>query len=111
IVRTSIRVEKSGNDWVVFLGDSNGWVHAVDAATGKGLWKVRADEHPLARITGGVTFYKGHVFVPVASGEELASNGPKYECCSFRGSLVALDAKTGKTAWKTFTIPDPPKQI
>jgi polyvinyl alcohol dehydrogenase (cytochrome) len=111
IVRTSIRVEKSDNQWVVFLGDSNGWVHAVDATTGKGLWKVHADEHPLARITGGVTFYKGRVFVLVASGEELASNTPKYECCTFRGSMVSLDAKTGKTVWKTFTIPDPPKQI
>src|ERR1700730_5629337 len=37
----------------------------------------------------------------------LAAN-PKYQCCTFRGSLAALDAATGKLIWKTYTIPDPP---
>jgi polyvinyl alcohol dehydrogenase (cytochrome) len=111
IVRSSLRVEKNDNQWVVFFGDGSGWAHAVDATTGKLLWKVRVDEHPLARLTGGVTFYKGRLYIGVASGEELGSNQPKYECCTFRGSLVALDAKTGKTVWKTFTIPDPPKPL
>ena len=29
---------------------------------------------------------------------------PSYECCRFRGSLVALDAATGAQVWKTYTI-------
>ena len=29
---------------------------------------------------------------------------PTYECCKFRGSIVALDAATGKQVWKTYTI-------
>ena len=46
----------------------------------------------------------------MSSGEETGSGAKDYECCKFRGSLSALDAKTGKVIWKTFTIPDPPKQ-
>jgi polyvinyl alcohol dehydrogenase (cytochrome) len=45
--------------------------------------------------------------VPAASGEELGSQQPKYECCKFRGSMSALNAKTGKVIWKTYTVPDP----
>jgi polyvinyl alcohol dehydrogenase (cytochrome) len=111
LVRSSVRVEKVDNKWIAFFGDGTGWAHAVDALSGQGIWKVKVDDHPLARLTGGVTFYKGHLYVPVASGEELASNAPKYECCSFRGSLVSLDAKTGKQEWKTYSVPDPPKVI
>ena len=29
---------------------------------------------------------------------------PTYECCTFRGSLVALHAATGRLVWKTHTI-------
>ena len=111
LVRSSVRVEKNDGQWVTFFGDGGGWAHAVDALTGKLLWKVRPDDHPLARLTGGITFYKGHVYVPVASGEELGSGQPKYECCTFRGSLTALNAKTGKVEWKTYSISDPPKNF
>jgi polyvinyl alcohol dehydrogenase (cytochrome) len=46
--------------------------------------------------------------VPVASGEEGSGAVPAYECCKFRGSVVALDAATGKQIWKTYTIPEDP---
>jgi polyvinyl alcohol dehydrogenase (cytochrome) len=32
---------------------------------------------------------------------------PDYECCKFRGSLTALDAKTGTVVWKTYTVGEP----
>jgi polyvinyl alcohol dehydrogenase (cytochrome) len=46
----------------------------------------------------------------VASSEEGAGGNPRYPCCTFRGSVVALDAATGKQTWKTYVIPDAPKQ-
>jgi polyvinyl alcohol dehydrogenase (cytochrome) len=49
--------------------------------------------------------------VPVASGEEGAAADPAYECCTFRGSVSALDALTGRVIWKTYIIPDTPKPI
>ena len=113
ITRTAISVERSGNPprWIAFFGDSAGFAHAVDAQTGKLIWKTKLDEHPAARITGAPVFYKDRLYVPVASGEELlSSQTPKYECCKFRGSLAALDAGSGRVIWKTYTVSDPPKQ-
>jgi polyvinyl alcohol dehydrogenase (cytochrome) len=50
------------------------------------------------------------LYVPVASGEEGAGGGAAYQCCTFRGSVVALDASTGRVVWKTYVIQDPPRQ-
>ena len=34
---------------------------------------------------------------------------PAYQCCTFRGSVVALDSATGKQIWKAYTIPEAPR--
>src|SRR5215831_6837816 len=110
-VRSSVTVERpaAGQPYAVFFGDARANAYALDAANGTQLWKVHVDDHPLARITGGVRFFAGRVYVPVASGEEGAGGNPAYECCTSRGSVVSLDAATGKQIWKTYTIPDSPK--
>lgn len=110
-VRSSVTVERqaAGKPYAVFFGDARANVYAVDAVTGAQLWKGHVDEHPSARITGGVRFFGGRVYVPVASGEEGAGGNPAYQCCTSRGSVVALDAATGTQVWKTYTIPDSPK--
>jgi polyvinyl alcohol dehydrogenase (cytochrome) len=111
IARTAIDIERGANNqWVAYFGDSAAYTHAVDALTGKQIWKAKMDDYPVARITAAPTFYNGRLYVPVSSGEELASSAPKYECCKFRGSMVALDAATGKVLWKTYTVPDQAKQ-
>ena len=113
-VRGAVNIQRIAdggiNRWIAFFGDGKGIVHAVNAETGEPVWKVQVDDFPEARVTGTPTYYNGRLYVPMASGEEIASGRPKYECCKFRGSLSALDAKTGRVIWKTFTIPDPPKQ-
>jgi polyvinyl alcohol dehydrogenase (cytochrome) len=53
--------------------------------------------------------HAGRLYVPVASGEEGAGAAPSYECCRFRGSIVALDAATGRQVWKTYMIPEEPR--
>jgi polyvinyl alcohol dehydrogenase (cytochrome) len=95
--------------FAAYFGDLRGNVYALDAATGTPLWIVSIDPHPLAAVTGAPTFYKGRLYVPLASREEAAGGGPDYPCCTFRGSLVALNADTGKQIWKTYIIPDEPK--
>ena len=55
-------------------------------------WKI------LLSLTVGRGFYVG-----VSSLEE---NATIEECCTFRGSFVKLDARTGRILWKTFTLPD-----
>jgi polyvinyl alcohol dehydrogenase (cytochrome) len=49
------------------------------------------------------------LYVPVSSYEESQGADPQYACCTFRGSLSALDAKSGNVVWKTSMIADEPK--
>ncbi len=84
-------------------------VYALDAASGKQVWKVHVEDHFAASITGTPLLRAGVLYVGVSSGEEAYSQAPNYECCTFRGSVVALDAATGKQVWKTYTIADAPQ--
>jgi polyvinyl alcohol dehydrogenase (cytochrome) len=111
-VRTAVTLGplsgKKQANYAAFFGDQRGGVYAVDAATGHLLWKVQADSHPQARITGSPQLWRGLLYVPVSSGEEAAAIDPHYECCRFRGSVVALDAETGALVWKTYVIEESP---
>ena len=98
-----------GSTYAAYFGDLRGNVYALDAATGRALWIVSADPHPLAAVTGSPILHKGRLYVPLASREEAAGGGPDYPCCTFRGSVVALDANTGKQIWKTHIIDQAPK--
>jgi polyvinyl alcohol dehydrogenase (cytochrome) len=91
------------------VGDGHANVFAVNAQTGKLLWKTKVDPHFVARITAGARYYDGKLIVPVSSSEEFSSGNPGYSCCTSRGSVVALDASTGKQIWKTWVVPDEPK--
>lgn len=104
------RIQIGGAErYAAFFGDQAANVYSLDATTGKLLWKTKADDFPVARSTGSPVFYNGRLYVPVASGEEAAGASPDYECCRFRGSVVALDASTGKQIWKTYTVEEPKK--
>lgn len=77
---------------------------AVDRHTGDLVWKTVLDEHPAAIITQSATVNGNIVYVGVASYEEaFAAFYPGYVCCSFRGSMLALNANTGAIIWKTYT--------
>jgi len=107
-IRSGVVVSDAGNP-AVFFGDARANAYAIEAGTGKLLWKVHVDAHPAAVITDTPSYYQGTVYVGVSSFEELAGADPKYECCKFRGSVVALEAATGKVNWQTYTIGEPPK--
>jgi polyvinyl alcohol dehydrogenase (cytochrome) len=87
-----------------FFGDDKGYVHAVDAERGTELWRVRLDPHPVARILGTPQFYAGRLYVPVSAGEEVAAANEKYPCCTFRGSIAALDAASGRLLWQSYVV-------
>ena len=93
--------------WAVFFGDGHANVFALDAQTGRQLWKVRVDDHVVARITGGVKYHDGRVYVPLSGSEEFNSGQQDYPCCTARGGVVALDANTGKQIWKTYNVDEP----
>ncbi len=91
--------------YAVYVGDMRANVYSLDAETGKQLWTARADDHLTARIGGAPALYRGILYVPVTSSEEAAAAMPTYECCTFRGSVVAYDAEAGRQIWKSYTIP------
>lgn len=96
-------VGKSG--WVVFVGDSNRDVFALDAQSGEPLWKTNVEAHPRALLTGSPALYNGVLYVPTSSSEETITFIPDYPCCTFSGSVTAIDAATGKVKWKTSMLP------
>jgi polyvinyl alcohol dehydrogenase (cytochrome) len=98
----------------LFIGDilSSNQVHnganviSVDRESGTRRWITQVDTHPAAIITGSPVVFDGVVYIGVSSSEESLATNPAYPCCSFRGSVVAIDAKTGQILWKTYDMPD-----
>ncbi|MCU1233518.1 MAG: Pyrrolo-quinoline quinone [Candidatus Solibacter sp.] len=81
-------------------------VIAVNRQNGALRWVTQVDKNPAAVITGSPVVVGDVVLVGVSSNEEAQANQAGYACCTFRGSMVALDANTGKLIWQTYTIPD-----
>jgi polyvinyl alcohol dehydrogenase (cytochrome) len=110
-VRTAPSVGLIGRRYAVYFGDLKANLFALDAETGTVIWKKALDTHRFARITGAPTLADGKIYVPVSSTEEVPGSQPKYECCTFRGSVVALEAATGEQLWKSYTITETPTQV
>ena len=100
--------DHDGAGWVSTGPASQGGAHviAVDRQSGALRWITQVDAHPAAIITGSPVIHDNKVYVGVSSQEEGLAADPAYPCCTFRGSMVALDVLTGKILWKTFTVPD-----
>ena len=81
----------------VFINTLDGQTCAVDAATGKELWKTKLGDINLGEsITMAPLVVKDKVLVGNSGGE-----------FGVRGWITALDANSGKIAWKAFnTGPD-----
>src|SRR5271155_5558734 len=82
----------------VFVGTYDDYVVALDQKTGHEMWKVAVDDQRQCgcAITGAPLFVKDKVLVGSTGGDG-----------AFRGYLTALDAKTGRIAWRFYTIPGP----
>ena len=82
---------------MVYVGTLDAFVVALDAKTGKVVWETKVDDYKHAYyITLAPLVAKGKVMVGMSGGE-----------FGIRGYVAALDAKTGKEAWRTHTIPAP----
>ncbi len=113
-VRTAVVVEPWSADQPpeqpprLFFGDLLGRAYAMDALTGQVLWRTRVDDHPNATITGTPLLQGSTLYVPVSSLEVTPAASPDYPCCTFRGSLVALDVASGDVRWRHYTVRKPP---
>ena len=93
---------------VVYIGDQNqGHLMAINANTGAPIWTTQVDSHLAAILTASPLVVNGVIYQGVASAEEGFAVSGSYPCCTFRGSVVAVNATTGKILWKTWTVPDP----
>lgn len=108
-VRSAVSVETGaeGQAERLYFGDFEGNVYGFDVSSKALMWKKRADDHPVATITGSLAVHKDTVYVPVSSREVVSAASPTYECCTFRGSVVAYDKVTGDIRWQSFMMEEP----
>ena len=105
-VRAAVSVGAvAGGGWSVYFGDQRANAYSLDAATGQLRWKTHVDDFPTATITGAPTLANGRLYVGTSSIEEGLGASPGYQCCRFRGGVIALDASAGKVLWSSRTIP------
>jgi PQQ-dependent dehydrogenase (methanol/ethanol family) len=82
---------------MVFLGQLDGSLVALDQTTGEVKWKTAIGKWQNGEtITNAPLYYNGRVYTGLSGGE-----------FGIRGRLTAVDAKTGKVDWKFWTIPGP----
>ncbi|HYD65574.1 methanol/ethanol family PQQ-dependent dehydrogenase [Azospirillum sp.] len=84
-------------DGKVFLAQADNTLVALDAQTGKELWKVKNGDHTKGEtLTAAPLVVKDKVFVGISGGE-----------FGVRGHLTAYDTNSGKMVWRAFsTGPD-----
>jgi polyvinyl alcohol dehydrogenase (cytochrome) len=108
-VRNPPAVAFIGPRHVLLFGDQTGWFYALEAESGRLLWKNQPEPHESTKLTGSPVVHDGVVYVPAASWEETRPQNPEYTCCTFRGSVTAMRVADGSQIWKTFLIPEEPR--
>jgi polyvinyl alcohol dehydrogenase (cytochrome) len=95
---------------VIVTGDAVGAVLALDALTGKTLWRTDLRMHESHRITSTPVIHNGRVFAALSGVEINYTRDDSYECCKAQGAVIALDLRTGKKLWTGRTMPEATKQ-
>jgi polyvinyl alcohol dehydrogenase (cytochrome) len=111
-VRSALNVTKLGDQYVAAFGTAAlPFVFtALDALTGKVLWKKNISTDPQHHSSNSPVMYKGTLYVPLSVGyEQRESQNPQHECCKGRGAMVALDPTTGTAKWTSYMTPEPQK--
>ena len=86
--------------YAAYFGDWRGRAYALDAETGDELWSTVVDDNPTGakiRATPVLDHDSGRLYIPMSSWEEVVGmSNLSYECCTFQGSITALDVATGE---------------
>jgi polyvinyl alcohol dehydrogenase (cytochrome) len=98
----------TGARHALLFGDQGGMFYAVGAESGQLLWQRRPERHEATKLTGTSVVHDGVVYVPVASWEESRPMNPQYECCTFRGSVVAYRVADGEQIFKSLLVLEEP---
>lgn len=103
-LRGGVSIGEANGAPAAFFAEAGGTLYALNPGTGQQIWKIPVAGHFATIATASPRYYKGVVYQPFSSFEEVVGADPKYACCTFRGSVVALDAATGRKLWQTYTI-------
>jgi polyvinyl alcohol dehydrogenase (cytochrome) len=109
-IRMAVVVSQTGSNYVALFGDQIGSFYALDARTGRLLWRRKIDEHEATRLTASPAVFHDTVLVAAASWEEGRARDAHYPCCTFRGSVSALRISDGTPVWKTYLVEPATKQ-
>jgi quinohemoprotein ethanol dehydrogenase len=87
---------------VLYVGSLDGWLHAIDAGTGRRLWKVdtlvaRSSKKPYT-ITGA----------PLLAGDLVVIGNGGGDFAGARGYVSAYDRQSGRLRWRFYTVPRDP---
>ena len=88
----------------VYVASLDGYLHAIDAATGQRIWRVdtlpgRGSDDRHYTITGA----------PLIAGNLIVIGNGGAEFTHVRGSVSAYDLKSGEFRWRFYTVPRDPK--
>jgi polyvinyl alcohol dehydrogenase (cytochrome) len=97
-----------GDARLLFVTDERAQIHAINAYTGEGIWRVSgevdADVH--TRLTGAPVYFEQRLYVPVSASGVQRGAVAEHECCDGRGAVLALDAASGGRLWTYLTMPE-----
>ena len=88
----------------VYVASLDGFLHAIDAATGRRIWKI---DTLVAR--GQKDFHYFISGAPVIAGDAVVIGNGGADFKGARGSIAAYDVATGAFRWRFFTVPRDPK--
>jgi polyvinyl alcohol dehydrogenase (cytochrome) len=91
---------------VLAFADVATWVHLVDAATGKLIWKKQVGRWDLSNTTGTPQIVGDRIYMPVSASEINFGGEDSHECCKTHGMVAALDARNGRMLWRYETMAD-----
>lgn len=87
-------------DGTIFSGTTDGRLIALDAKTGKLVWSVETvDKNDRRTITGAPRVFNDKVIIGQGGGDSGS-----------RGYVTAYDQKTGRQAWRFYTVPGSPEE-
>ena len=84
-------------------------LYALDYETGDIHWHQQYETHDNAYIRATPVYHAGKVYIGYSSNElVLVGVNPFKACCTFQGSVTAVDARTGQLIWQRKTMDQPP---
>ncbi len=88
---------------VIYVGSLDGYLHAIDAATGKRIWRVDTLVERSARSPYSVPG------APQVAGDMVVIGNAGADYNNIRGYVTAYDLRSGAQKWRFFTVPRDPK--